>query len=178
MCAICDFKLEFDIGHPQALTVAVATRAAIDAGTLTPEIFDGPLGDMKLRFAATNTLKTLQRRIEAAISADALMALPDFYILLIESNDWGYFRPTETGFDSECVPDLPNVNATNQAERSIVLITTQATMQTMLGGKLSLRQAFEDRLMILDASEDHATLLDAALNAAIPAEGFSRFICN
>jgi hypothetical protein len=35
-----------------------------------------------------------------------------------------------------------------------------------------------DRLAILDASEDHADLLHAALNTALPTEGFSRFICN
>jgi len=49
MCAICELKIEFNIGHPQALTVAVATREAMDAGTLPETAVDGALSNMKLR---------------------------------------------------------------------------------------------------------------------------------
>jgi hypothetical protein len=57
MCAICELKIEFNIGHPQALTVAVATREAMDAATLPETAVDGALSNMKLRMAAIEALK-------------------------------------------------------------------------------------------------------------------------
>ncbi|CAM2172232.1 hypothetical protein PSAC2689_10737 [Paraburkholderia sacchari] len=34
MCAICNFKIEFGVGHPLALSIATATRNAIESGLL------------------------------------------------------------------------------------------------------------------------------------------------
>ena len=57
MCAICELKIEFNIGHPQALTVAVATREAMDTGVLPETQAEGALSNMKLRLAAIDALK-------------------------------------------------------------------------------------------------------------------------
>lgn len=129
MCAICNFKVEFDIGHPQALTVAVATRAAIEAGMLPEQVFDGALGNMKLRVAAIDTLKDFKDRLEAVATPSELLALPDFYVLLIESGTWGYFHATDEGFDPDIEPNAPNVTAEAQADRDIVFVTAQFSLQ-------------------------------------------------
>jgi hypothetical protein len=63
MCAICDFKIDFDIDRPQA----VATRVAIDAGTLPEKVFDGALASVKLRVAAIGAeYGVFCRRVSAA----------------------------------------------------------------------------------------------------------------
>jgi hypothetical protein len=50
MCAICEFKIEFSIGHPLALSVAVATRKAIEAGLVDEiETDDGALSAARKR---------------------------------------------------------------------------------------------------------------------------------
>jgi hypothetical protein len=82
MCAICEFKIEFSIGHPLALTVAVATRKAIEEGRVDPlEVDDGALAAARRRMTAVEALNLLQARIESGHTAADLLALPDFYRL-------------------------------------------------------------------------------------------------
>lgn len=170
MCAICNFKIEFDIGHPQALTVAVATRAAIEAEMLPEQVFDGPLGHAKLRLTAIDTLKDFQNRLEAVALPAELRALPDFYVLLIESGTWGFFSATEDGFDPDIEPDLPNVTAELQSDRDIVLVAAQATMRAVLGGSLTLSQALADNLIVLDAESIDSRSLFIVMDKAFPEE--------
>lgn len=170
MCAICNFKIEFDIGHPQALSVAVATRAAIEAGMLEEQIFEGPLGHAKLRMSAIQTLKSFQDRLEAATAPAELLSLPDFYVLLIESGTWGFFHATEQGFDPDIEPEAPNVSADSQAERDIVLVATRSALQGVVEGNLMLSEAFGRNLFILDAgSVDRQSLLPV-MGKAFPEE--------
>ena len=177
MCAICDFKVEFDVDHPQTLTVAVATRSGIDDGLLQPMSFDGPLGDMKQRLAGIEALKTLQTRLEAALPASEFMALPDFYVLLIESRTWGFFRPTQTGFDSNCNPGAPRLTEDDSGERDAVVVVADMTMQAVLEGKLALAEALQRRMIIVDAGSSDTDRLREALDKGLPSIGFSRFIC-
>jgi hypothetical protein len=177
MCAICDFKVEFDVDHPQTLTVAVATRSAIDDGILEPPSFEGPLGDMKQRLSAIAALKTLQARLEAALAPSDLAALADFYVLLIESRTWGFFHPTQEGFDPNCKTEPPRVTADDSGARDAVMVVADMTMQAVLDGKLSLSDALGRTMMIIDADAAEEECLRAALNKAVPATGFSRFIC-
>jgi hypothetical protein len=171
MCAICELKIEFNIGHPQALTVAVATRAAMDAGTLPETAVDGALSNMKLRMAAIDALKGLQAQLEASLPVSRLMALPDFYVLLIEIGTWGFFHATEFGFDPDITPEPPNVTSEDEADRDVVFVSSEAAMQAILDGALSIDAAFADNLIVLDAGETHTRLLRSALDAAFPAEG-------
>src|SRR3984957_6379389 len=127
MCSICDLKIEFNVDHPGSLTVAVATREAIDAGLLPEKVFDGPLANVKLRVAAIDTLKALQRRLESSMPVSELIALPDFYVLLIEIGTWGFFHATETGFDPDIQPEPPDVTSENQADRDVVFVSSEAT---------------------------------------------------
>jgi hypothetical protein len=177
MCAICDFKVEFDVGHPQTLTVAVATRCAIDNGILGPISFDGPLGAVKQRLAAVESLKTLQRRMEAAIPRRELVALPDFYILFIESRTWGFFHPTENGFDPNCKPEPPRISEDANDEGDAVVVVADMTMQAILEGKLALEEAIYRRMLIVDASSPECDRLRVALDKSLPSKGFSRFTC-
>lgn len=168
MCAICELKIEFNIGHPQALTVAVATREAMDAGLLPETQAGGALSNMKLRMAAIDALKALQDRLETAMPVTQLMALPDFYVLLIEIGTWGFFHATETGFDPDIQPEPPNVISESQDDRDVVFISSEATMQAIVNGRLNIDHAFDDNLLILDAGESHTKLLRSALDCAFP----------
>ena len=174
MCSICDLKIEFNVDHPGSLTVAVATREAIEAGVLPEKIFDGPLANVKLRVAAIDTLKALQRRLESSMSVSELMALPDFYVLLIEIGTWGFFHATETGFDPDCSPEPPDVTAENQEDWDVVFIATETAMEAVIEGRLSLERAFAENLIVLDAGAEHAALLHAALDTAFPIESAER----
>ncbi|WP_144150878.1 hypothetical protein [Paraburkholderia sp. BCC1885] len=171
MCAICELKIEFNIGHPQALTVAVATREAMDSGALPETAVEGALSNMKLRMAAIEALKGLQARLEASVPVGRLMALPDFYVLLIEIGTWGFFHATEAGFDPDITPEPPNVTSEKQADRDVVLVSSEAAMQAILNGALSVDAAFTDHLIVLDAGDAHTKLLRSALDATFPVEG-------
>jgi hypothetical protein len=171
MCAICDLKIEFNIGHPQALTVAVATREAMDAGALPKTAVDGALSNMKLRMAAIEALKGLQARLEASMPVSRLMALPDFYVLLIEIGTWGFFHAAAAGFDPDITPEPPDVTSEDQADRDVVFVSSEAATQAILNGELSVDAAFADNLIVLDAGETHTRLLRSALDAAFPVEG-------
>ncbi|MFM0160101.1 hypothetical protein SAMN05444172_2147 [Burkholderia sp. GAS332] len=171
MCAICDLKIEFNIGHPLALSVAVATRAAIDSGTLPESLMDGALSNVKMRMAAIDALKGLTARLEASKSASELQALPDFYVLLIEIGTWGFFHATENGFDPDITPEAPDVTSDNQADRDIVFVTSETTLRAVLDRRLSIDTAFAGDLVMLDAGAEHTAQLRAVLNVALPAEG-------
>jgi hypothetical protein len=162
MCSICDLKIDFKVDHPLALTVAVATREAIDAGRLPEKIFDGALASAKLRVAAIDALKALQRRLEDSIPVEELMALPDFYVLLIEVGTWGFFHATEAGFDPDCSPEPPVATAEKQEDRDVVFVATESVMQAVLEGRISFASAVDDRLIVLDAGAAHAGALFSA----------------
>ncbi|WP_434109851.1 hypothetical protein [Paraburkholderia caffeinilytica] len=168
MCAICELKIEFNISHPLALSVAVATRTAIDAGTLPESLMDGALSNVKMRMAAIDALKGLTARLEASKSASELQALPDFYVLLIEIGTWGFFHATETGFDPDVTPQPPNVTSDDQAERDVVFVTSETALRAVLEGRMSIDAAFAGDLMMLDANADHTAQLRAVLNDALP----------
>src|SRR5215471_17703337 len=118
MCSICDLRVEFSIDHPLGLSVAVETRRAIDTGLLPePNVRDGDLTGMRMRLNAIETMRAAQQRLEWTQRQDELLALPDFFVLLVESRTWGFFHPTPNGFDPNCRPTPPNVLADDIADR-------------------------------------------------------------
>ncbi|CAB3787430.1 hypothetical protein LMG28690_02443 [Paraburkholderia caffeinilytica] len=170
MCAICNFKMEFDIGHPQALAVAVATRAAIETGVLKEDVLDGPLANAKRRVAAIDALKEFQDQLEAAVEPRELMKLPDFYVLLVESGTWGFFHATESGFDPDVVPELPNVTADRQEDRDVVLVAAKSSLQTVIKREISADRAFSDELFALDAGRNDSEMLRSLMSQTYPEE--------
>lgn len=154
MCAICGFRMEFGVSDPQALTVAVATRDAVAAGALPELIFDGALGNMKMRAAAIVTPRALQSRMETTLAPAKLAALPDFYVLLVESGTWGFFHATPDGFDP--VPDTPDVLSEDQAERDIVPIAAETTVRSILDGEFEFERTLREQFIVLDAGATSA----------------------
>jgi hypothetical protein len=178
MCSICDLRIEFSIDHPMSLSVAVETRRAIDSGLL-PEIEsqDDALNGMRLRVGAIEVLKTAQVRLEQSLREEELLALPDFFALMIESRTWGFFRPTPTGFDPNCKPEPPNVFADNAADRDAILVASETAMRQLISGKLPFEKGLEERVILLDADPRRREVLVAAWGKAYPKVGFSRFVC-
>lgn len=160
MCAVCEFKIEFGISHPLALSVAVATRRAIEA-TLIDEIDvdAGALAAARQRMAAVEALNLLQARIEGAHTEESLPGLPDFYVLLIENDTWGFFHATTEGFDPDIVPEIPDVSASEEATRSTIVIMSEAGLRGWLDGRFDVEHAFREALFVVDGPRIHADAL-------------------
>jgi hypothetical protein len=101
MCAICDLRIEFGTDHPMGLSVAVATRRALDAGVIT-----GP-GSVWDRERAIPLVHGVQQRLERVHGPERLARLPRFFVLLVETRTWAYFQPGPGGFDSAARADPP-----------------------------------------------------------------------
>ncbi|SPB15253.1 hypothetical protein NOV72_02479 [Caballeronia novacaledonica] len=155
MCAICNFKIEFGVGHPSALTVAVATREAIEAGRVEQmEEAQGPLAAARARMSAIDALNLLQARIEATHTPEQILALPDFYVFLIETDTWGFFHATVDGFDPDIVPDIPDVTNPDAALRSNVIVASEAGLRSFFDGSLSADLALRESVFLVEAPED------------------------
>lgn len=167
MCAVCEFKIDFGVSHPSALSVAVAARKAIESGLIAPiEASEGALSAARLRMASVETLNRLQARIEEAHSEDTLLTLPDFYVLLIENDTWGFFHATTEGFDPDIVPEIPDVAATDESKRSHILIMSEAALHGWLDGKFDTLAALRDSLFMVDAPEAATAALKQMLATA------------
>jgi len=178
MCAICDLRIEFGVDHPMSLSVAVATRRAIDAGLLPPAAGQaGPSGGAQFRLDAIAVLKAVQRRLEDSLSPMELAALPDFFVLLIESRTWAFFHPTAAGFDPNCRPEPPRIAADDARDRDAVIVASAAAMRQLLSGTLPFERALAEELVVVDADDSRQLTLNRAGSAGFPGKGFSRFIC-
>jgi len=175
MCSICDLRIDFGVDHPMSLDVAVETRRAVDAGLL-PQLADS-MDDGRLRLKAIDTLKAAQQRLEQTLSAEELPSLPDFFVLVIESRTWAFFRSTPTGFDPNCQPAPPNVTSDDKAARDAVIVTSELAMNEIVAGRLPFETALRERIIALDADETRHSALLNAWNGAYPEAGFSRFVC-
>lgn len=165
MCAICNFKIDFGVSHPLSLAVAVATRAAMDRGELTQQDMAGPLATARLKLASIDTLAQFQSAIEASFSVDALMQLPDFYVLLIEADTWGFFHATADGFDPDVIPEPPNLTSPDPQARSVVIVTSEVALREVLQGAIALRVALDAGLIAFDAPDDHVACVHLLMNA-------------
>jgi len=167
MCAICNFKIEFGVGHPLALSVAAATRVGIESGLLDEDKAGGVLTTARQRLAAIETLQMFQDRLETSVTIDELLDLPDFYVLLIESETWGFFHPTSEGFDPDIVPDIPDTSTEDVERRSVVVVTANVTLLALLAGSVDMQEALLDQLVVVDAPGSHSGKLCAAFGRAL-----------
>jgi hypothetical protein len=178
MCAICDLDIDFGVEHPMTLSVAVATRQAIEAGLLAaPDAEEGAVGIMKQRLKAVAALTAVQKRLEQTLTREAMAALPDFFVLVIESGTWGFFRPTFAGFDPNARPEAPRLTAEDPTKRDAVVIVSEAAARRISAGELPFADAADRGLVVVDADHERREALTAAWRAAYPQVGFSRFVC-
>ena len=159
-----------------SLSVAVATRRAVDAGLLSDHVVRG--GGFQLRKNAIAALRSVQDRVEQALPKSEFLALPGFFILEIESRTWGFFRATASGFDPNCRPDPPRVTAEDAADRDPAIVVSERALRQVLMGKLPFGKAEEQGLIIIDADTSRRATLRKAWDFAYPSSGFSGFICN
>ena len=176
MCTICALTIEFAVEHPQSLSVAVATRGAIDAGLL-PERPAANEDMTTSRHQAVVLLTTIQQRLERVLSPSRLLAMPDFYVLMIESRTWGYFRPTLGGFDTRANPSSPRVDPDENGNRDCTLVISQAAAQAITKGELPFDEALDAGMAFVDASNKLSGVIREALATAYPAGRFSDYVC-
>ncbi|MDK1494162.1 hypothetical protein QN219_29765, partial [Sinorhizobium sp. 7-81] len=126
MCTICSLTIEFAVEHPLSLAVAVATRQAMDIGLL-PETDAPEQVDMaRSRHQAIVLLTKIQQRLEQVLPTSRLLALPDFFVLMIESRTWGYFRATLNGFDVRADQSAPRLDFDENGTRESAALISQA----------------------------------------------------
>lgn len=142
-----------------------------------PDARDDALSGMRLRQKAIETLRAAQQRLERTQRQEELLALPDFFVLLVESRTWGFFHPTPNGFDPDCRPSPPNVLADDILDRDAVLVSSELAMRQVVAGRLPFEKAIEDKIIALDADRPRHDRLLAAWSKAYPKVGFSRFVC-
>lgn len=177
MCTICSLTIEFAVEHPQSLAVAVATRQAIDAGLL-PERDPGVEIDMaRSRHDAIVQLTTMQQRLEQVLSTSRLLALPNFYVLMIESRTWGYFSPTRDGFDVKANPSAPRLEPDEDGIRDCVVVMSQAAAAAISSGRLPFDNAMTEGVAIIDAPRPSASVIRSAFTTSYPLSKFSDFVC-
>lgn len=175
MCTICDLRIEFSIDHPMSLSVAVATRRAIDAGALPSRAVK--YGGFQLRREAIAALKALQHRVEQTLTPSELVALPDFFMLAIESRTWGFFHPTRLGFAPNCRPDPPRLSAEAAGDRDPVVIASETAIRHVLASNLAFSEAEKQGLIVIDADARRRDALRSAWETACPKSGSSAFVC-
>jgi hypothetical protein len=176
MCTICALTIEFAVEHPQTLAVAVATREAIDNGLLregSPDAMDMT----KSRHQAVVLLTVVQQRLDQVLPTSRLLALPDFYVLMIESRTWGYFHPTLGGFDTRANPSPPRVDPDENGDRDCVLVISQAAALSITKGKLPFHEAVNAGMTFIDAPDQLECVIGEALAMAYPASRFSEYVC-
>ncbi|WP_233885676.1 hypothetical protein [Paraburkholderia flagellata] len=140
--------------------MAVATRKAIEANLIEAiDVNDGALAAARKRMAAVEALNLLQARIEGAHAEEHLLDLPDFYVLLIENDTWGFFHATTEGFDPEIVPEIPDVTTTEEAKRSNIVIMSESALRGWLAGRFDVEHAFREALFVVDGPQIHADSL-------------------
>ena len=128
------------------LSVAVATRQAIEAGLVAaPGRRGGAVGIMKQRLKAVAALTAVQKRLEQTLTREAMSALPDFFVLVIESETWGFFRPTLAGFDPNIRPEAPRLTAEDPRERDAVVILSEAAARRISAGELPFARCCRPR---------------------------------
>lgn len=176
MCTICTLNIEFAVEHPLALAVAVATRQAIDTGLL-PETAAMEVDMEQSRHNATVQLTTIQQRIEQVLFTSRLLALPNFFILMIESRSWGYYHPTLKGFDGNADPAPPRLEPDADGIRDFIVVISQAASEAITKGHLPFAKAQAENLVYVDGPESGAELIRQALTIAYPITKFSEFVC-
>ena len=177
MCSICDLRIEFSVEHPLSLSVAVNTRQAIDAGILQEPDF--PDDEFLLRERAIGALRAAQQRLEWSLRPEELLAVPDFFVLLIESRTWGFCRPmgSGSGFDPNCSPSPPNITAEDICERDAVLVASESSISALAVGQVPFATALADGIIALDADPERFGVISGMWSKAYPELAFSRFVC-
>ena len=170
MCSICDLRIDFGTDHPMGLSVAVATRRAIDAGVI-------PEADMWDRDKAIPLMHGVQQRLELVHSPEVISALPHFFVLLVETRTWAFFQPGSMGFDRTARAVPPDAFEGDSDDRASMLVVAETALSPILAGKIPFDTAEEIGLIHFDAPANLRTRLQQAWSAAWPTRGFSRFVC-
>jgi hypothetical protein len=177
MCTICSLTIEFAVEHPLTLAIAVATRQAIDTGLLPEGDTTDEMDMARSRHQAVVLLTAMQQRLEQVLTRSQLLALPNFFVLMIESRTWGYFHPTLGGFDVNANPTTPRLEPDENGVRDCVVVVSQAAAAQISRGALPFPDAADAGVVFVDAPDAQAVLVETAFAMAYAVEEFSDFVC-
>lgn len=175
MCSICDVRIEFGVGHPQALMVAVATRRAMDAGLLPDKVHDWD------RALAISLMLNVRNRFERVLAPEDMLELPRFFLLLAETGTWAYFSTEGERVFAPSMQRAPPDDFSGDAGsmgREAVFLATETAMAAMLDGRLPFNRAMSEGVLLIDAAPEEEVALRAAWASSWPVVGFSRFVCS
>lgn len=165
MCNVCDLNIDFSIDHRMSLSVAVATRRAIDAGILSAQA-----GKLDLRLEAADALEALRLRVEQSLTPEDCLALPAFFMLAVESRTWRFFHPTPDGIHLGSRPNPPVQAAEDPSDRDPVVVTSETATRQLLKGEISFGVAEEQGLIVIDADTARGQQLRSAFEVAYPGD--------
>jgi len=172
MCTICDLRIEFGTDHPMGLSVAVATRQAIDAGMIADAELDWD------RERAIPLMHGVQQRLELVHGNEGIAVLPRFFVLLVQTRTWACFQPGLAGFERAARTSPPDAfEDRKNVPRDAMMVAAEAALHPLLNGKLSFEAAEEQGLVHLDAAAEVSAPIRYAWSAAWPVSGYSRFVC-
>ena len=128
MCAICDLDIAFAVDHPMTLGGRGRDAAAIEEGRLDPAPRDpeGTLGAQRARTRAVEALRAVQERLERTIAPERLAALPEFFVLMIETATWGNSSARRPRASIQLPSDAPRLKDDDAAERDAVVVMLEA----------------------------------------------------
>jgi hypothetical protein len=165
-CAFPDTHITLHGDHPETIPVAVAAAQEIAAGRLVPTPAADPVDRLALELAVPVKVKDFGRRIAAALPADRIAALPEFFMLLVQTRMWARLRPEPGGFSESCDPVAPELIHAAE-ERGAILITSEPVLRDLALGALGYAEAERRGLVVADGEAAAVGRLRAALAEAL-----------
>ena len=145
--------------YPKSSVVYFAIVDAVDQGVLDRSAFEpivpGPSGYWR----AVGRLRDIAQRLSAAAASlprlDAAISL-----VLVESDLWARFEPTEQGFELAAHTSGPRPG-------DIVVVTSEGGLAAVMEGRLAASAAFERGLIAVDADDGARAAVQALMLAAL-----------
>jgi hypothetical protein len=165
----CAFDGAFDGSfgsiHPRSIEVALAVRRAVDEGLLPQQALTPLTPGAAGLWQATEQLKRLGRRLSVARKKGPDNP-PDIALLLSESGLWARYLPTGSGFESL-------IHAAGSQPSDIVVVADLAVLSAIDNASLSVSEALERSLIIIDARGEKADAVATILAASARSDAMS-----
>jgi len=145
--------------HPRSVEVALAVRKAVVDGVLAEQALAPMVPGAAGLWRAIEQLNQLGRRI-SAVSAEAPRDIPSIGPLLSEAALWARYVGNPQGF-------VILIHAAGPQPADVVVVSDLAVLTALNGGSLSVGDAPERTLIIIDTTGPRADAVAILLTAAL-----------